>query len=160
MRTPQEVNAEIRQLVEEHPDLPVMVLAPSTTCEFDSYWHDATGARIAWLLYPTEVQGEDWHDSSRYVGLSYERFYSDEDEAIEDVSDCLWDVWLNTATAHGMYAFAGETFDEPRTASPDDVLTTFCGYDLGESLADMCDDVAREMVRAMPWHETIVIDCC
>lgn len=78
----------------------------------------------------------------------------------QQVERMLEGVGLNTATAHGMYAFAGETFDEPRTASPDDVLTTFCGYDLGESLADMCDDVAREMVRAMPWHETIVIDCC
>lgn len=159
-KTPQEINEQIAKVIAGHPGLPVKVLAPSTPSDFSTYWHDAYGASIEWLLYPTEVQGDYWKDRSHwerhYVGLNDEKIYSDEDDAVDDVSEWLFGVWYDEAHKHGM----GQL--ESATTIPDDLLTTFCGFNYGYSpfsMADMCDEVARAMVRDMPWHETIVIDC-
>lgn len=144
---------KVAQVIAEHPDLPIKVLAPSTPSDYDTYWHDVTGARIDWLLYPDEVQGVDQRN---YCGLDCERIYSDETDAVEDVAGWLFDNWWNHAQTHGMrYERYGE--------APDDVLTEFCGYDYdyehNVSIDRMAEVLASELVEDMPWHECIVIDC-
>lgn len=145
--------AEVAQVIAEHPDLPIKVLAPSTPSDYDMYWHDATGARVAWLLYPDEVQGADLRS---YCGLNCERIYSDETDATDDVAGWLFDNWWDHAQTHGMrYERNGE--------APDDVLTEFCGYEYdyehNVSIDRMAEELAFELVDDMPWHEYIVIDC-
>lgn len=133
--------AKVAQVIAEHPGLPIKVLVPSMPSDYDTYWCDATGARVEWLLYPDEVQGSAMKsDERRYVGLSYGRIYNDEDDAAEDVAEWLFKRWFDLARDHGMkYGWDDE--------SADDVLTEFCGM------------LARELVADMPWHECIVIDC-
>lgn len=95
--------AKVAQVIAEHPDLPIKVLAPNRPSVCDSYWCDVTGARVAWLLYPDEVQGSAFDsDSRRYVWLSYERIYSDKEDAVEDVAEWLFERWFDFAHDHGM----------------------------------------------------------
>lgn len=139
--------AKLSEVIAERPDIPVICLAPSR-------FMYATGARVEWLLDPWEAQGSAY-DAERYVGLDYERVYSNEDDAVEDVSEWLFENWWDCAIRHGMH-------ESCRGEAPDDVLTEFCGYEYsypGNSIANMCDDVARAIVRDMPWHEYVSIDC-
>lgn len=145
--------AKVAKVIAEHPDLPMVCLAPSTPSDYDTYWHSIVGARTARLLYPDEVQGVN---QSNYWGLNSERIYSDESDAVEDVAGWLFDNWWDHAQIHGMrYERHGE--------APDDVLTKYCGYDYDYkhkvSIDRMAEVLAFELVEDMPWHEYIVIDC-
>ena len=144
---------KVAQVIAKHPDLPIKVLAPSTPSDYDTYWHDVTGARVAWLLCQDEVQGTDL---SNYCGLNCERIYSDRTDTVDDVADWLFDKWWEHAQTCGMRY---ECNDE----SPDYVLTEFCGYkydyEHNVSISRMTEMLAFELVEDMPWHEYIVIDC-
>lgn len=138
--------AQLRKVVAEHPELPMMVLAPSTPSDFDSWYHDVCGASVESVLKPDDV-AKQYKDA---CGLNYERFYTDEDDAVEDVADALFDAWFDEALRHGMRQM---TWDEV----PSEMLTEFCGAEM--DMADFSGDVARAMVRDMPWQDYVIIDC-
>lgn len=151
--------AKVAQVIAENPDLPIKVLAPSTPSDYDTYWHDVTDASVAWLLYPDEVQGNALNsDMRRYVGLNYERIYSDEDDAVEDVSGWIFERWFDFARDNGM-----RYESDYRNKAMDDALTEFCGYEYdyehNVSIDCMAEALASKLVEDMPWHEYIVIDC-
>jgi hypothetical protein len=147
-------NEQIRQVLSEHPDLPVMLLTPNCGCDSDgysTYYHVDIEASVESVLKPDEVQ-----DAENYVGLSSEKWYTDEDDAVEDVSTWLFERWCDDAMLHGM--------DNPYFSkeAPDDMLTAFCGfeyrYERGRSMAIIAENLARQIVRDMPWHDYVVIE--
>lgn len=86
--------AKVAQVIAEHPDLPMMCLAPSTPCEYDTYYHDVCGASVESVIRPLEVENL----YGGLYGLNPERYYADLDEVAEDIEDWLWDcdhgLWL------------------------------------------------------------------
>lgn len=48
--------AKVAQVIAEHPDLPMMCLAPSTPSDYSSYYHDVYGASVQRILFPLEVE--------------------------------------------------------------------------------------------------------
>lgn len=152
MKTKTEVSTEIRNLLEEHPNLPIMVLAPSVCGDYDSYYHDATDASVVGILKPDDVKRQ----CGDYEGLNPEKYYNDYDDAAEDVSECLFDSWMDHAIRHGCEPFH-------KDKAPDDILTEFCGYEYDYthdvSMATMADNLASEIVNYMPWQDYIVIKC-
>ena len=80
--------AKVAQVIAEHPNLPMICLAPSTPSEFDSYYHDVFGAKVCKMLFPNEV-AELYGD---FYGLNCDRYYDDPDEVSERIEDYwLWD---------------------------------------------------------------------
>lgn len=77
---------EIRRIIAENPELPIMVLAPSTPSDYSSYYHDVTGAEVKQMLFPNEV-AELYGD---FYGLDCDRYYDD----MDDVSERIEDYWL------------------------------------------------------------------
>lgn len=79
---------ELVMAIMEHPGLPMLCLAPSTPSDFDTYYHDVTGARVCKMLFPDEV-AELYGD---FFGLDCDRYYDDVDEVSERIEDYwLWD---------------------------------------------------------------------
>ena len=115
----------------EHPGLPVKILAPSTPCDNDTYWHNATGVSVRKLLSGAEVNRLY---GSTY-GLGLERVYDDVDEVAEEIEDWLWE-----STDAGAIALRPEAFD--------------CN-----EWVKVYRPVADMMAEDMPWHDYIVIDC-
>lgn len=123
--------AKVAQVIAEHPDLPMMCLAPSTPSDYDSYYHDVYGASVQRMLFPLEVE-KLYGDT---YGIETERYFNDVDEVAEEIEDWLWDstdigTKENRPEAYGMHAWV-ETYRP----------------------------IARMMAEDMPWHEYIVIDC-
>ncbi|MBR3328890.1 MAG: hypothetical protein IKG22_16390 [Atopobiaceae bacterium] len=142
--------AQVRDVLDANPSLPVVLLTDSGPSDYPSYYHIGIEARVEPLLWPdvVEMQG-------RTFGLNTEKVYNDEDDAVDDVAEWLFEVWWDHAFEHGMRRV--RIGDE----APDDVLTEFCGYEYdydGEvSLGIMADYVAREIVADMPWQSYVVI---
>lgn len=141
---------ELRKAMAEHPDLPLMANCPSLPSDYDNYWLDVVGVRIESILKPAEVNRQ-WGD---YFGLADDRYYWDDDDAIDAVSDWLFNGWYDEARIHGMAYYPWRTHDP----SPSDVLTDFCGAE--SDIGYFADSLARSLVREMPWQDYIVIDCC
>lgn len=78
--------AKVAQVIAEHPDLPMICLAPSTPSDYDSYYHDVMGAEVTQMLFPNEV-AELYGD---FYGLDCDRYYDD----VDDVADRIDDYWL------------------------------------------------------------------
>lgn len=76
----------VAQVIAEHPDLPMMCLAPSTPSDYDSWYHDVMGAEVRRMLFPNEV-AELYGD---FYGLDSDRYYDD----VDDVSERIEDYWL------------------------------------------------------------------
>jgi hypothetical protein len=121
--------AKVAQVIAEHPGLPMLCLAPSTPCDYDTYYHDVWGASVQRMLLPREV--EKLYGST--YGLNPERYYSDLDDVAEDIEDWLWDS--------SSYGNGVGTISEVATWVP------------------IYRPIARMMAEDMPWHEYIVIDC-
>lgn len=81
-----ECAAKVAQVIAEHPDLPMICLAPSTPSDFDSWYHDVCGAEVRKMLFPNEVASL----YGDFFGLNCERYYDDP----EDVSEHIEDYWL------------------------------------------------------------------
>lgn len=127
-----ECAVKVAQVISEHPDLPMLCLAPSTPSDYDSWYHDITGAEVKKMLFPNEV-AEMYGD---FYGLDCDRYYDDVDEVSERIEDYwLWDG------GHGMplQGFGASII-------PDLWLKVY------RPIADM-------MANDMPWHEYIVLDC-
>jgi hypothetical protein len=77
---------KVAQVIAEQPDLPMMVLTPSMPSDYDSWYHDVTGAEVKRMLFPSEV-AELYGD---FYGLECDRYYDDAD----DVSERIEDYWL------------------------------------------------------------------
>lgn len=77
---------EIGRIIAENPELPIMVLAPSTPSDYSSYYHDVCGASVQKILFPNEV-AELYGD---FYGLDSDRYYDD----VDDVSERIEDYWL------------------------------------------------------------------
>ena len=136
---------KLRKLMAEHPDMPLMANCPALPSDYDHYWLDVCGASIETILKPGDVERQ-YGDC---LGLNDEKYYWDEDDAVEDVTECLFECWFDLALRHGMpYEYRD---------IPDDALTEFCGAEL--SIGDLSEDVARAIVDDMPWQDCIVIDC-
>ena len=150
---PKERARQVRDVLDAHPSLPIMVLAPSVPTDYDSCYHDVIDADVQYVLQPDDVHRANAHKANDgYVGLDYEKFYTDEDDAVEDVSEWLFDVWYNEAIRHGM-PFRSP-YGEPTQS---DALTEFCGA--SSDMGNFSDTVARAMVRDMPWREYVIIYC-
>ncbi len=107
----------------------MICLAPSTPTDFDTYYHDVCGASVEGLLRPLEVE----RLYGGLYGLNPERYYTDVDEAAEDIEDWLWDS--------GSYGNGAGTVSDFATWAP------------------IYRPIARMMAEDMPWHDYIVIDC-
>lgn len=135
--------AKVAQVIAEHPDLPLMCLAPSTPSDYDTYYHDIMGASVCRLLFPNEVnklysfpsKGLPNGIAFDYFGLNPERYYDDIDEVAEEIEDWLWD-----STDVGAKEYRPEAYDM-------------------HAWIEVCRPIARMMAEDMPWHEYIVIDC-
>ena len=138
---------QVREVLNANPDLPIMLLTPSTTSYdgYNSYYHEGIEAEVQNILRPFEVNRK----TGSYWGLSDEKYYTDEDDAAESVAEFLFYVWDDTAREHG--------FSPSYTAIPDDALTEFCGHGKHASLSDMSEDLARHIVEDMPWQKYVVI---
>jgi len=80
--------AKVAQVITEHPDLPMLCLAPSTPSDYDSWYHDVTGADVKQMLFSNEV-AELYGD---FFGLDCDRYYDDADDVAERIEDYwLWD---------------------------------------------------------------------
>lgn len=121
--------AKVAQVIAEHPDLPMMCLAPSTPSDYESYYHDVYGASVQSILFPLEVE-KLYGDT---YGIETERYFSDVDEVAEEIEDWLWDS--------SSYGNGAGTIDDFATWVP------------------IYRPIARMMAEDMPWHEYIVIDC-
>lgn len=129
---------QLRKLIAEHPDLPIMCLAPSTPCEYDTYYHDVYGASVEHLLFPNEVK-KLYGDT---FGMDFDRYYNDADEVTEQVLDYwLWDG------DHGH-----ELMEEHKDSSG----RRHWDY---KHWSETYEPIARMMVDDMPWHDYVVIDC-
>lgn len=122
---------KVAQVIAEHPDLPMMCLAPSTPSDYDSYYHDVYGASVQRILFPLEVE-KLYGDT---YGIETERYFNDVDEVAEEIEDWLWD-----STDAG----ARNSWQEV--------------YDM-HAWVETYRPIARMMAEDMPWHEYIVIDC-
>lgn len=136
----------LRTLLNEYPDTPVRILAPSTPSDYDTYWHDFDEARMGCILEPEDVERE----YGGYLGLNCEKFYDDEDDAIEDVTESIVEGWYYTAIDHGMRPDEGDSWDE--------AVAKFCGYDPKEFKSFMVRELIGRLVNELPWREYIVID--
>lgn len=141
--------AKVAQVIAEHPDLPMMVLAPSTPSDYDSWYHDVTDARVDSVLKPDDV----YKKYGSYCGLNVEKYYTDDDDAREDISEWLFEIWYDQASLNGMRQ------RREITVSNDDELTEFIGADYRYTAYELAENVAWKYVEDMPWHEYIVIDC-
>lgn len=129
---------ELLAALMEHPDLPVIVLAPSTPSDFSTYYHHLWRVYTERLLFPQEV--EELYGG--YFGLSDERYYSDECEVQEAVECYLWDEQQATydpKTKSWLPGRAAEQMDE-------------------DEWGEVYRPIAAMMVDDMPWHEYVVID--
>lgn len=136
---------QLRELIAAHPDMPLIADCPALPSDYDHYWLDVCGASIDTILKPSDVK-KKYGD---YFGLNDEKYYWDEDDAIEDVTECLFECWFDLALKHGMpYEYKD---------IPDDALTKFCGAESG--MGDFAEDVATCIVEDMSWCKHIVIDC-
>lgn len=142
--------AKVAQVIAEHPNTPMLCLAPSTPTDYDTYYHDVARADVQDILKPYEVNRK----YGTYCGLSDEKYYTDYSDAVEDVAEWLFEGWYDVAVMHGM---SNKPLDF--CESNDDRLTAFIGADDGYSAYDLAENVAWKMVDYMPWHEYIVIDC-
>lgn len=141
---------QLRKLIAEHPDLPIMCLAPSTPCDYSTYYHDVCGASIERMLFPNEVnrmypvpcKGLPNGLAFKYFGLNPERYYDDIDEVAAEIEDWLWD----------------NTDGETKGKWPD-AYEMHAVYDM-RAWVEVYRPIARMMAEDMPWHEYIVIDCC
>lgn len=80
--------AKVAQVIAEHPELPMICLAPSTPSDYDSWYHDVLGAEVKQMLFPNEV-AELYGD---FFGLDCDRYYDDADDVAERIEDYwLWD---------------------------------------------------------------------
>ena len=131
---------KVAQVIAEHPDLPMMCLAPSTPSDYDTYYHDVYGASVEGLLRPLEVEGL----YGGLYGLNPERYYTDMDEVAEDIEDWLWD----------------NTDVDAKTLETDiyGMRTRVVSFDMRE-WEEAYRPIARMMAEDMPWQECIVIDC-
>ena len=86
VKTKSEITEEILGVISHYPNLPVMVLAPSTPSDYSTYYHDVCGASVQKILFPNEV-AELYGD---FYGLDYDRYYDD----VDDVSERIEDYWL------------------------------------------------------------------
>ena len=120
---------KVAQVIAEHPDLPMMCLAPSTPSDYDSYYHDVCGASVQRMLFPLEVE-KLYGDT---YGIETERYFDDVDEVAEEIEDWLWDS--------SSYGNGAGTISDFATWIP------------------IYRPIARMMAEDMPWHECIVIDC-
>ena len=126
--------AKVAQVIAEHPDLPMMCLAPSTPSDFDSYYHDVCGASVQRMLFPLEVE-RLYGDT---FGLDMDRTYNDVGDVAEQIeSYYLWDGEHGMTSGH-MFMYADEN---------------------GTTWDDVYVPIADMMAEDMPWHEYIVIDC-
>lgn len=119
----------VAQVIAEHPDLPMMCLAPSTPSDYDSYYHNVCGASVQRLLFPHEVM--KLYDGHTFY-LDEGRTYDDLDEVADEISDWLWDNECGKALHR---------------------------FEAAELWGDVYGPIARMMAEDMPWHEYIVIDC-
>ena len=147
---------KIASVMAEHPDLPVIVNVPETPSDYDNYYYAAKDAYVETLLDPNDVVAE----FGGTIGLNPSHLYWDEDSALDDVADFLYDRWFDCAWLHGMqYEYYMHRVLMPKDA----VLTKYCGFAYdhmhGSSILWLVDRIAREMVSAMPWREYVVIDC-
>lgn len=142
--------AMVAQVIAEHPNTPMLCLAPSTTTDYDTYYHDVARADVQHILKPHEVNRK----YGTYCGLSDGKYYDDETDAMEDVAEWLFEGWYDVAVRHGM-----SNGSLGLTESNDDRLTCFIGADASYTAYDLAENVAWEIVEDMPWHEYIVIDC-
>lgn len=122
---------KVAQVIAEHPDLPMICLAPSTPSDYDSYYHDVCGASVQKMLFPLEVE-KLYGDT---YGIETERYFNDVDEVAEEIEDWLWD-----STDVG----ARNSWQE--------------AYDM-HAWVETYRPIARMMAEDMPWHDYIVIDC-
>lgn len=120
---------EIRRIIAENPELPIMVLAPSTPSDYSSYYHDVYGASVQRMLFPLEVE-KLYGDT---YGIETERYFNDVDEVAEEIEDWLWDS--------SSYGNGVGTISDFATWVP------------------IYRPIARMMAEDMPWHEYVVIDC-
>lgn len=128
--------AKVAQVIAEHPDLPMICLAPSTPSDYDSYYHDVCGASVQKMLFPLEVEDLYGHT----YGINPERYFSDVDEVAEEIEDWLWD------------SECGQFWDsEHQNLKCYDWVT--------DGWVQTYRPIARMMAEDMPWHEYIVIDC-
>ena len=123
--------AKVAQVIAEHPDLPMMCLAPSTPSDYESYYHDVYGASVQRMLFPLEVE-KLYGDT---YGIETERYFNDVDDVADEIEDWLWDNECGKAL-HG-----------------------FGANSLSDLWIDVYRPIARMMAEDMPWHEYIVIDC-
>lgn len=127
---------KVAQVIAEHPDLPMICLAPSTPSDYDSYYHDVCGASVQKMLFPLEVEDLYGHT----YGINPERYFSDVDEVAEEIEDWLWD------------SECGQFWDsEHQNLKCYDWVT--------DGWVQTYRPIAHIMAEDMPWHEYIVIDC-
>ena len=131
VKTKSEITEEILGVISHYPNLPVMVLAPSTPSDYSTYYHDVYGASVQRILVPLEVE-KLYGDT---YGIETERYFNDVDEVAEEIEDWLWD-----STDAG----ARNSWQE--------------AYDM-HAWVETYRPIARMMAEDMPWHEYIVIDC-
>ena len=138
-------DSQLRELMAAHPDMPLIAKCPALPSDYDHYWLDVCGASIDTILKPDDVKRK-YGDC---YGLNDENYYWDEDDAIEDVAECLFECWFDFALKHGMpYEYKD---------IPYDALKKFCGAE--SDMDDFAEDVATRIVEDMPWQDCIVIDC-
>lgn len=136
VKTQSEITKEILEVISHYPNLPVMVLAPSTPSDYSTYYHDVYGASVERILFPLEVE-KLYGDT---YGINPERYYSDVDEVAEEIEDWLWD------------SECGQFWDsEHQNLKCHDWVT--------DGWVQTYRPIARMMAEDMPWHEYIVIDC-
>lgn len=82
-----ECDNELREVLTENPDLPILVLSNDIGGGFDNYYHFVTDTHVEDMLFPDEVE-KLYGDT---YGLNPERWYSDLNEAQEDIEGWLWD---------------------------------------------------------------------
>ena len=141
-----DAQAQLRKLMTEHPDLPVICLAEGPDYDaYNSYYCSVSNAHIERLLWTRDV-------SEKWIRLPHQLYY-DEEDAIEDVADGLITQWANHAREEGGMVMRKEL-------NPARFLTRFCGFDCnGYTLGYMATDMAERIVPTFPWKDYIVIDC-
>lgn len=132
--------AKVAKVIAEHPDLPMICLAPSTPSDYDSWYHDVFGANVKQMLFPNEV-AELYGD---FYGLNCERYYDDKDEVEEECYDWLWDNCGSDIDCH-----------MPKPVC----LNDLCQVVAMNRFAKTYGPIARMMAEDMPWHDYIVIEC-
>lgn len=124
-----DANAKLRKVLNDNPDLPVILLTENGPDDYYSYYHEGIEASVTELLFGSDVPN---------MGLDECRIYDDSDDVAEHIAESLYESWSDLAM---WYRFATD-------------LDELLGFDAADFADTLADAIARD---GMPWEKYVLV---